>query len=122
MSTSIPLERTSGEALEQGAFNQMSTAYETRRMGSGERHVNLDHQVDFDTGENTAVMSYDVVVTRNSWVDAHLASCRAYAAYFKENLPTSDAARWELLRHYEEYLRLVCLMRAQAEVEREIVD
>ncbi|KAJ7460131.1 hypothetical protein B0H11DRAFT_2242355 [Mycena galericulata] len=133
MATPIPLETTSAEAIEQHTYNWMSTfgeaQYQTRGMGLGERHVDLDHHVHLNSGENRAVVSYDVVVSRRTWIEAQLASCRAYAAYFKNNLPTSEAAGWELLRHYQEYLQLARLLqaeaaavRAQAAVEREIVD
>ncbi|KAJ7435888.1 hypothetical protein B0H11DRAFT_1937124 [Mycena galericulata] len=118
MTTPIPLETTSAEAIEQRAFNWMSTfgeaQYQTRRMGLGERHVDLDHHVDLNNGENRAIVSYDVVVSRRTWIEEQLASCRAYTAYFKDNLPTSEAAGWELLRHYQEYLRLVRMLQAEA--------
>ncbi|KAJ7736966.1 hypothetical protein DFH07DRAFT_966647 [Mycena maculata] len=30
---------------------------------------------------------------------------RTYARFFKDNLPTSEEAKWQLLCHYQEYLR-----------------
>ncbi|KAJ7439918.1 hypothetical protein B0H11DRAFT_2253459 [Mycena galericulata] len=79
-------------------------------MGSGQRHANLDdlnlwgdHRLP-DVGDRTS---------RRVLIEAQLALCRAYAAYFKDNLPKSEAAKWELVRFYRQYLQMMGLLAGE---------
>ncbi|KAJ7434716.1 hypothetical protein FB451DRAFT_1418644 [Mycena latifolia] len=110
--------QVSAEGIEQAWAFENTEGTSTRPMGEGARSSQLDQYVMHWGPAPSSVnaldhMRWGPAQSSDASLQASLATARQYAVYFKEVRLRSEAARLQLIEHYQVYLRWVELEQAR---------